>query len=449
MPVTEKSALTQYADCYCPKLEDLLVSKGKMGFWSVWAVGVGGMVGGIFPVLGLSVQLTSGGAPLAFAIAGVVVLMTTYAYAKLSVAYPSRGGTVAFLNQAFGTGLVSGSLNNLLWLSYVVMLSLYFSAFGSYAASLFAESAQSFWKHLLISVVVVGMTGLNLRTAAVIGLAQSWIVGFKLVILLLFIALGIWGIDSQRLSPASWPDLPELVAGGMMIFLSYEGFELIANTAEDVVNPARTLPRAYYSAVVFVIWLYVFIAVVTVGNLPVEQIVAARDYALAAAARPVMGQLGVVLVSSAALLSTTSAINATFYGSARLSNVIVQSKNPPQLLSNQVKNQHHWGLFTTSGLTLVIANIFDLSRISTMGSAGFLLLFTAVNLANGRLYRQTQSLRWLSLLGAFFCVTALLVLWAKTAQTDSQTLWVMVAMVGLAFSLDLVYCLFTNSQLRL
>jgi len=424
------------------------VSKGKMGFWSVFAVGVGGIVGGIFPVLGLSVQLTHGGAPLAFAIAGAVALITTYAYAKLSVAYPSRGGTVAFLNQAFGTGLVSGSLNIMLWLSYVVMLSLYFSAFGSYGASLFADSAQSFWKHLLISVVVVGMTGLNLRTADLIGLAQSWIVGFKLVILLLFIALGIWGIDSQRLSPASWPDLPELVAGGMMIFLSYEGFELIANTAEDVVNPVSTLPRAYYSAVVFVILLYVLIAVVTVGNLPVEQIVVARDYALAAAARPFMGQFGVVLVSIAALLSTTSAINATFYGSARFSYVIAQSRNKPQVLSNKVINKQHWGLFITSGLTLVIANNFDLSRISTMGSAGFLLIFTAVNLANARLYRQTQSLRWLSLIGAFFCVIALFVLWATTAQTDPQTLWVMVVMVGLAFGLDVVYCLFTNSELR-
>jgi len=84
-----------------------------------------------------------------------------------------------------------------------------------------------------------------------------------------------------------------------------------------------------------------------------------------------------------------------------------------------------------------------------MGSAGFLLIFTAVTLANARLYRQTQSLRWLSLIGAFFCVTALIVLWATTAQTDPQTLWVMVVMVGLAFGLDLVYCLFTNSELRL
>ena len=75
----------------------------KIGYWEVTAIGVGGMVGGgIFAVLGLSVELTRGGAPSAFLIAGIVALVTSYSYAKLSVAYPSQGGTVAFLDKAFG-----------------------------------------------------------------------------------------------------------------------------------------------------------------------------------------------------------------------------------------------------------------------------------------------------------------------------------------------------------
>ena len=80
-------------------------SNKSLGYWEVTAIGVGGMVGGgIFAVLGLSVQLTSGGAPVAFLIAGVVALVTSYSYARLSVTYPSQGGTVAFLDRAFGPG---------------------------------------------------------------------------------------------------------------------------------------------------------------------------------------------------------------------------------------------------------------------------------------------------------------------------------------------------------
>lgn len=425
------------------------MSTKKMGFWAVWAVGVGGIVGGIFPVLGLAVQMAYGGAPLAFLIAGAVALITTYAYVKLSVAHPCRGGTVTFLNQAFGSGLFSGVLNLLLWLSYVVMLCLYFSAFGSYGVSLFTESQDPFWRHLLISVAILATTGLNLQSADRIGKAQTWIVGVKLGILILFIVMGISRIDIHHLEPTTWPPIQSLFAGAMTIFLSYEGFELVANSAEDVVNPKHTLPRVYYSVVLFVILLYVLVAVVTVGILPVEEIVAARDYALAKAARPFMGHFGVVLVTVAALLSATSASNATLYGSVRFSSIIAKSRGLSSGFKKNLINQSSIGLFITSGITLVIANLFDLSRISMMGSAGFLLIFAAVNLANARLYRHTNSKRWVSLLGTGICMAALVMLMWQAMQTDPQTLWVLVFMVGVALGLEVTSCLLTNRKIRL
>ena len=103
-----------------------------MGLWGAVSIGVGGMVGGgIFAVLGLSVELTQSAAPLAFLLAGVVAGLTATSYAKLAVRFPSRGGTIVYLNEAFGGGLLSGGLNVLLWLSYVIMLSLYASALSS------------------------------------------------------------------------------------------------------------------------------------------------------------------------------------------------------------------------------------------------------------------------------------------------------------------------------
>ena len=289
-----------------------------LGYWEVTAIGVGGMVGGgIFAVLGLSVELTSGGAPVAFLFAGIVALVTAYSYARLSVTYPSQGGTVAFLDRAFGSGVLTGSANILLWISYIVMLSLYAYAFGSYGASFFPPASQLLWKHILITASIVGITGLNLLNARLIGEAEDWIVLVKVVILGLFIGVGVWGIDGAKLVPSAWSPPLHLVAGGMIIFLAYEGFELIANTAQDVRSAAKTLPRAFYSSVGFVIVLYVLVAVVTVGTLPVDKIVEAKDYALAEAARPSLGQSGFILIAITAMLSTASAINATVYGSER------------------------------------------------------------------------------------------------------------------------------------
>ncbi len=139
----------------------------KLGLWPVLAIGVGGLVGGgIFAVLGLAVQTAHGGTPLAFALAGAEALLTAYAYARLSVAWSSRGGTVIFIDRSFGSGMFSGSMNVLLWLSYVVMLSLCALSFGSYAATFLPQPSQGMGKHVLLGVGVIVLTGPNLLSAA-------------------------------------------------------------------------------------------------------------------------------------------------------------------------------------------------------------------------------------------------------------------------------------------
>jgi amino acid transporter len=412
----------------------------SIGYWSVLAIGIGGMVGGgIFAVLGLAVQLARGGTPVAFLLAGAVAFITSYSYARLTVTYPSQGGTVEFLNQAFGPGLITGGLNLLLWLSYIVMLSLYAYAFGSYGASFFPAAMQPLWKHLFISGVVILFTALNVLSSNIVGESEEGVVGIKIAILLLFVGAGFWSVNARQLEVATWSNSLHLVTGGMITFLAYEGFELIANTAGDVKNPQKTLPRAYYSAVGFVIALYVFVSIVTVGNLPIDKIVGAKDYALAVAARPFLGSFGFTLIAFAALLSTGSAINATLYGAARISYIIAKEGELPEMLERKIWNRPIEGLFVTSGLTLLVANLFDLSSISMMGSAGFLLIFAGVNGANVRLYAKTGSHRWIAALGVIVCLSALgALVWQKTTASPKE-LWILGVMVGLVFAIEALY----------
>ena len=174
------------------------------------------------------------------------------------------------------------------------------------------------------------------------------------------------------------------------------------------------------------------VSLVTVGNLPVDKIVAARDYALAEAARPFLGQAGFTLIAIAAMLSTASAINATLYGAARLSYCIARDGELPAKLERKVWGQPVEGLLITAGLTLFVANAFDLTSISTLGSAGFLLIFAAVNTANARhAAHTTKSRGWISAAGAVACLAALGALIWQTARTGRK-LWVLAAMLALA-----------------
>lgn len=387
----------------------------KIGLKEAISIGIGGMVGGgIFAVLGLAVSLAKGGTPIAFLFAGLLALITSYSYVKLSKTYPNRGGTVKFINQGFGISVFSGGINNLLWISYIIMLSLYSSAFGSYAPNLISITNNSKVDfYIYASGIIVLATAINYYSIAVVGKIEAYAVIIKLVILISFIGIGAYGLignaNTSQLAIDNWESPVRLLAGGMVIFVAYEGFELIANAAPDVIDPEKNIPLAYYISVIFVIALYVIIAFVTVGSLPFKEIATAQDYVLAEAAKPMLGQVGFSIITVAALISTFSAINATLLGSSRVSYKIAEDDELPHHFLAQLWKQPV-GLMITAIATLILVNLLDLESISTAGSVGFLLIFGIVNLVGCRLSKNTGANKVIPLSGFVLCMIALIIL---------------------------------------
>lgn len=412
----------------------------KISCWEAISIGIGGMVGGgIFSVLGLSIQLTHGAAPIAFLLGGIISLFTAYSYAHLCVARPSSGGTVYFIDQAYGSGFFTGAINILLWLSYIVMLSVYAYAFGSYCVSFFSEALRPIYIHIAISSVVILLTLLNFLSVKIIGSVENLIVALKLAILCLFIIFGMSGVDTARLSMDEWASPLNILIGGMIIFLAYEGFELIANTAEDIQEPSKNLPRAFYTSVLITIALYMLIAIVTAGSLSLEAIIKTKDYALAEAARPTFGNLGFTLIAIAAMLSTSSAINATIYGTTRISYIISVDGELPEFLEKKIWDRPIAGLLITSILTLIMANFFDLEDLALMGSAGFLFIFAAVNGANMIINKQKTNHRIISFVGMCLCLTAVGSLVWYTIITEPASLFFLFGMVLLSALIEAIY----------
>ncbi len=408
----------------------------KIGFLEAFSIGVGGMVGGgIFAVLGLTIDLAKGAAPIAFLIAGTIALITAYSYAKLSVKFPSEGGSIEYIVQAFGNNLFSATVNNLLLVSYVIMLALYASAFGAYGSALFLGHDVT-WLHKLLAVGVIGIfTFINLLGAFLTGKAEDILVYTKVAILLIFIAIGFYtGTHYERLEPQFWESYLKIITGGLIIFLAYEGFELIANSAKDVINPQKTLPRAFYASVIFVIALYVSIAVVTILNVDFETAKKAQDYVLAIAAEPLLGKLGFVIIAVAAMLSTASAINATIYGAGRAGYLIAKLGEIPKDFAKKIKNGYE-GMIILGLLGIIFATSFNIENISVAGSFGFLVIFGLVNYANFKLRKITNSNPFISLLGAFLCLVSAAILIGYNLFHNPSALessaWVVVIVVAI------------------
>src|SRR5881394_2479069 len=177
-----------------------------IGMVAAVSIGVGGMVGaGIFSILGVVAQAAGNAMWLAFAIGGVVALLSTYSYAKLGAAFPSAGGAVHFLVKGYGDGVLAGGLNLFMWAGYIISLALYATAFGSYAATFFTTAPSPLLLKSLAVGSVVLLTVVNAFGAKLMGRSETLIVAVKVAILVLFAAVGLWFIKAENLSPELWP----------------------------------------------------------------------------------------------------------------------------------------------------------------------------------------------------------------------------------------------------
>ncbi len=426
-----------------------MADKKSLGLLALISIGIGGMVGGgIFAVLGEAVSLAHGATAVAFSIAGIIALLTAYSYAKLSVKYKSEGGTVTFIDKAFRDNILSGSINLMLWLSYLVTISLYATAFAYYGDTFFDHNSILL-HHLLISFSIILPAIINLVSASFVGKSETIIVVSKVILLIIVIVAGASYVEPHRLSPHNYCTPLSIVVGGMIIFVAYEGFELIANSAEDAKNPDKNLPRAFYSSVLIVIALYVLISIITVGSVSEDKLMEAKDYALAIAAQPSMGHFGFVLVSIAALLSTFSAINATIYGNARLSYIVAKEGQLPRSLMDEDKKSGvpFRGVLYTTILSLILANSIDLTEIAIIGSAGFLLIFFIVNISALKLREDIKANKVILYIASIFSFVALLTLLLHTYNSNPKAVIIFLAFIIISGLFELIYGRYFRKQM--
>ena len=411
----------------------------KIGLFSAISIGIGGMVGGgIFAVLGEAVSLAHGATPIAFLVAGIIAILTAYSYAKLSVNHQSRGGTVYFVDKAFGHNILSGSVNFMLWLSYIVTISLYSVAFSSYGITFF-DNKSSFIEHSLISVAIILPAIINIISASFVGKSETFIVVIKIILLIIIIFSGLFYVDVSKFNPSDYGSSLSIISAGMIIFVAYEGFELIANASENIENPKKNLPLAYYYSVSIVIALYILISIVTVGSVDEKILLDAQDYALAIASKPALGEMGFTLVVITALLSTFSAINATIFGNARLGYIIAKDGMLPKFFEQEKRDIPMMGVALTVVCSLILANTINLNDIAIIASAGFLLIFFIVNISAFKLRKEIEANIFIVSLSSIFTLIALIILLVQTYNSNIQAIIIFVSFIIFSYLFELFY----------
>ncbi len=426
-------------------------TKETLNLKELIAMGVGGMVGGgIFSVLGLAVLQAGHAAPVAFALGGIIALITGVSYTKLGLHFHSDGGSFTYLEHAFAHRNIAGLGGWLLLTGYIGTMALYAYTFGVYGAAMIGQSFLTpvVNQHILASLILLVFLGINLRGVKSAGSSEDVIVAVKLLILATFAVVGLFSIKSDYLLPIFNRGSTQILMGAALIFVAYEGFELIPNAANEMENPRRDLGRAIIYSIIITTVVYILVSLVAVGNLLPADIAKYKEYALAVAAKPALGQAGFLLIGLGALLSTASAINATMFGSARLGMAMAQEEELPRVFSYRERTADiPWvSMVIITAFTIVFVNIADLTIISSFASSTFLLIFTAINLSALKIHQKIEIAIWLPLLGFLLTFISWGVLIGYLWQTDTKSL---MGLAGAYFAIILTELLFSERRLIL
>jgi len=359
-----------------------VAEKKAFGLWSAVFLGIGSMVGaGIFVLLGEAGAIAGNLVWVSFILGGIIALLSGYSLAKLSSIYPSRGGVVEYLVQCYGEGVFSGSASVLFYLSALVGIAMVAKTFGTYAAMMINGVDSSFWVNIYTVGVLLFFMLINLSGSSVIAKSENIIVIFKLSILIIFTVVAFFYIDPSLLSIKDAPPIKNIFSALALTFFAYAGFSVITNTAEDMQDPSKEIIKAMMIAISLVMVLYIAVTFAVFGNLPLDEIIKAKDYALAEAAKPAFGETGFKIMAIAALVSTASSINANLYAVTNITYQMAKNGELPEIYERNVWHSTE-GLIVSTIILIVFALFFDLTQIAAIGSISILFIHALVHIGH-------------------------------------------------------------------
>jgi amino acid transporter len=379
----------------------------EMRLMDVTMIGVGAMIGaGIFLLTGIAAGTAGPALLVAFALNGVVAILAAMSYAELGGAIHGAGGGYLYVKRSLPnpSGFLAGWMS---WFAHAVACSLYALGFGAYFRQMlevlgvrnFSTPFASIEIWLAVAVCLL-FAVINFRGASETGKAGNVVTIGKIIVIGLFIVVGLWTMARRTGWQASFTPFMTHGWSGVfaamgLTFIAFEGYEIVAQTSEEVENPKRNVPLAVMLCLVIVIPIYLLVAFVAVGattppaGIGVTQYLGEqREVALVASANQLVVGGGLIILVGG-LLSTLSALNATIYSSSRVAFAMARDASLPRALArvHAKRGTPHIAIAASTLIIIFMAVALPLEDVAAAASVMFLLLFGGVSVAVIRLRR--------------------------------------------------------------
>ncbi len=421
----------------------------SIGLFQLTLFGVGATIGtGIFIVLTQAVPVAGPAVIWSFVMAGAVAGLTAICYAELASAVPVSGSSYSYAYATLGEGIAMVVAACLL-LEYGVSAAAVAVGWSQYLNELFdnlfsftipdsiSQAPEQGGIFNLPAVLLILMcSALLIRGASESAKVNAVMVLIKVGVLILFIAVGVTGWDSNNLSDFSPFGVDGITSAAGIIFFSYIGLDAVSTAGEEVKNPRRNMPLAILFALITVTALYILVTVVAVAAQPFASF-EGQDAGLAAILEQVTGSTWPATVLAAgAVVSIFSVTLVVIYGQTRILFAMGRDGMIPSLF-HRVNPRTLTPVPATIIVAVVVsllAGVLPINFLAEMTSIGTLVAFLVVSVGVMILrYSQPDLPRGfkvplfpvipiLSILGCFwiikdlrFVTIAVFVIWASVA----------------------------------
>lgn len=399
--------------------------KRSMGLGNLVFYGTGTILGaGIFVVIGEVMGKAGPGAPLAYAVAGLVAVFTALSFAEMGARIPTAGGAIDYVEEAFGSRhKLPSAAGIMLIVASIVSGATIATGFVSYLASFIDVP------HWIATLGIVGLVG-GISTA---GMKQSaWFMtittSLGLVTLLAILWLTRDGLMAWPARLASgeafagagaWTGI---LAGAFLAIYSFIGFGDMAQTAEELDEPRKNLPRGIVITIIIVFAFYIAIAAALGGQDDIAAI-AQADAPLVYAAVQTSGTLQTVLVIASLLVIVNGALTQIVAASRLLMDMGRDHRSGMPRWMGRVHEKTDTPVIATlitTGIVLALALFIPLGTLASGTSLAILIVFAMVNAALWRLKNRSQPddvpnlWKAVPIMGLAFCVLTIVgqvILW--------------------------------------
>lgn len=384
--------------------------KKTLGMWDLLFLGLGSVVGtGIFVLIGVNTALVAGPSVIiSFAVAGITCVLVALVYTEVASSIPSSGGAYTYAYVALGEftawivacaailqlGLCSTTVASG-WSGYTVGILNQFNI--SLPHYLISTPLEGGIIDLPAFLLCLALTFVVCRGSQESSLVNVILVIVKMATILLFICaasphieLKNWGHNLDEFMPFGTEGV--LVASGAL-FLSYTGFDVVANAAEESKNPKKDITMGLIGSIVISMLIYIAVSAFLTGSMHYGDL--NNKEPLAYALKSNGSAIGGLFVALGSVIGMTTVILVQIFGLSRILMAMSRDGFLPKLFSDiHPKHSTPYKGTLVVGISMsVLSGFLPIKIMGDLASLGTLTVLTLVAISAMRLRKTHKNLK--------------------------------------------------------